>query len=278
MERLALNIRTDPAPTPKGRPGSVWPDDAGGRCGQAIVAPDGRWLSWEGLGLFRIGPDGPRVDAWPLPGLDAESFARRFAREVQPIVLQARGLEAMHASAVLAPAGALVICGRSHSGKSTLSYAFRGKGWRQLADDHVVLDFRGGVAMVRPQPFTPSLRAPSAAYFGEKNAGERPAAAPRQDAVRLAAVILLEQARELVEPLSIAPVAAARGFSDLLPHAHCFDPYDPAEQARLVNHYFALVHQAPVYTVRYRPSFALLGLLMKTIERLPGVGDRVLST
>ena len=157
---LSLRIRQDSRPEPGGRLGAVWPTREGGQCGHAIVSPSGRWLVWHQLGLFRIGS--PRwpvvVDGWPLSGLAEDTFADGFANEVQPILLQALGCEAMHGSAVLLPTGVLAICGQSESGKSTLAYALAQKGRAQVADDHVIFDFRNGVPAVVPLPFQSSLK------------------------------------------------------------------------------------------------------------------------
>ena len=97
------------------------------------------------------------------------------------------------------------------------------------------------------------------------------------DSLPLAAIILLEQVPDLDAPFSIETVAAARAFSAILPHAHCFDPYDLAEAARLVDHYFAVVHHAPVYSVRYRPSFTFFDSLVSAVEELPLLHTPVVS-
>ena len=266
---LLLRIRQDPRPEPGGRPGAVWPAHVGGPCGHAIVSPSGRWLVWHDLGLFRIGS--PRwpvvVEGWPVSGLTEDTFADRFVSEIQPILLQALGYEALHGSAVLLPTGVLAICGQSESGKSTLAYALAQKGRVQLADDHVIFDFRNGLPAVISLPFHPHLRAPSVAHFGPAVVAPRAMAAT--NSLPLAAIVLLEQVPDLDAPFSIEAVAPGRAFSAVLPHAHCFDPHDPAETARLVDHYFAVVHHAPVYSVRYRPSFAFFDSLVRAVEELP---------
>jgi hypothetical protein len=223
---------------------------------------------WHEVGLFKIAST-PRpvvVDGWPDPGSAEDTFADRFANEVQPILLQALGFEAMHGSGVLFPTGVLAICGQSGSGKSTLAYALAQKGRVQLADDHLIFDFMSGLPALVPQPFQPHLRAPSASFFGPAIAASRERLAT--DNLTLAACVLLEQVPDLDTPFSIETVAPARAFSAILPHAHCFDPYDPLEAARLVDHYFAVVHHAPVYSVRYRPSFTFFDSLVSAVEEL----------
>jgi len=46
----------------------------------------------------------------------------------------------LHAAVVAGPRGAVALCGRSHSGKSTLSAAAAGRGWTHLSDDMGLVD------------------------------------------------------------------------------------------------------------------------------------------
>lgn len=46
----------------------------------------------------------------------------------------------LHAAVVGGPAGAIALCGPSHSGKSTLAAAAAGRGWRHLSDDMGLID------------------------------------------------------------------------------------------------------------------------------------------
>lgn len=46
----------------------------------------------------------------------------------------------LHAVVIGGPAGAVALCGRSHSGKSTLAAAAAGRGWRHLSDDMGLID------------------------------------------------------------------------------------------------------------------------------------------
>ena len=46
----------------------------------------------------------------------------------------------LHAVAVGGPRGAVVLCGESHSGKSTLAAAAAAQGWRHLSDDLALID------------------------------------------------------------------------------------------------------------------------------------------
>lgn len=62
-----------------------------------------------------------------------------------------RGILAIHCSAVADEAGAILICGESGAGKSTVTTAFLEKGYRLMADDMAFVDVKGdGIAMASP--------------------------------------------------------------------------------------------------------------------------------
>ena len=230
-----------------------------------------RWLEWRDVGLFGFTLTSPAVDAWVLPDVDDRAARRCFAREIEPILLQAHGWEALHASAVAGPDGAIAFCGTTGAGKSTTAYAMRARGFRQLADDHLVFSVDGsqpgGRPTIYPLSFEPNLRPKSVAHFESYEV--HPTEGVEQEALPLAALVLLEQAPHLTAAVSITPVSPTRAFSEILPHAHAFDPADPAETERLTRSYLALVDQVPVFRVAYRPSFVVLDRLVDAIATLP---------
>ena len=86
----------------------------------------------------------------------------------------------LHAAVVGGPLGAVVLCGESHSGKSTLAAAAAQRGWRHLSDDLALIDVptltvapyarpvmlrAGGRAHLERQIVVP---AEQAAFFGEE--------------------------------------------------------------------------------------------------------------
>lgn len=227
-----------------------------------------------------------RVDVWPRPDLGSDEAIRVFARHVQPIVQQAFGREALHGSAVLAPAGAVAFCGLSGAGKSTLAYALSTRGWQQLADDAIVLEWNDNEdPRLRRLDFQPGLRAASLAHFAlsADNADRHRRAHSSNDGPRLAAIVLLAQDASLDEPFICQTLTPARAFSTLLPHAHCFDPHDAKEAERLVQRYLALVSRIPVVALAYRPAFehfdALIARVMtlEAIDREAGDMDQFIS-
>ena len=84
------------------------------------------------LGTFRFDGHGDRVIAAARPGVGAGAIAEAYWHAALPLVLQARGSEVLHASAVLTPGGVVAFCGTSRSGKSTIAYGLHRRGYRSV--------------------------------------------------------------------------------------------------------------------------------------------------
>lgn len=266
LPRFDLTFNAEAASPLRGRRGGVWTDRSGDVCGQSWVEGSARWIWWHAAGLFRCSAGSQTVHTWGADGVDRAEVCRVFHREIEPLLLQARGWEALHASAVGGGQGAIAFCGLSGSGKSTMAYALSRRGRRHLADDHLVLTVDDNRVRVCPRPFEASLRPPSARHFGHPNVGGQ-----ENDDVEplaLAALVLLSQSASHPSDFDIDQVAPAAAFAELLPHAHCFDPADPSETARLTDHYLTLCSTVPVYRVSYRPSFERLEPLLDAVQAL----------
>lgn len=261
---LTLALAPDEAPPAdqSGRLVNVWKDDNGAPFAHAFRTGNACRIVWQGLGEFHFETDRPVVTAFAARGVSDALVRDMFLRVVQPVVLQAQGFQTLHASAVLGPLGALAFCGVGHSGKSTLAYATsRAPGYRQIADDSVVLDLRSDgvlatVAAVQRLPFRPKLRQPSLGYF--RGAATHDPHAPVPDALMtgdpapLRAILVLSQqdaAPVIPLPLRLPP---AESFRELLRHAHCFDDGDRRHSRSLVEDYLHLADIVPVYRVDYR--------------------------
>jgi hypothetical protein len=136
-------------------------------------------------------------------------------------------------------------------------------GWKQFADDAVVLNLDSDRVRACPLGFTPGLRPASRAQFA--NLSNPSPASPWPTAeTRLIAVFLLQQNTRLPGP-RISLIPGARAFSELLVHAHCFDAEDPAHKRRLVNDYLGITARVPTFALEYPPNFQQLGELTSTV-------------
>jgi hypothetical protein len=244
-----------------GPPVETWLDGTGrvlARCGTR----DGRYLiDLPDIASFVFGREGETVTATPAGAVSADAVRAAYRHHVLPLVLQALGLEALHASAVLTRGGVVGFCAPSGGGKSTLAVALSRRGQPIWADDALALDFSSGTVEAVRVPFQSRLRPAARDVLGEAqpiDPDARPARAP------LSRLCLLTPAPEgPARPSTrLAPAAA---FTALLPHAHCFSVSDRAATRRLVEHYLALAAGVPVVLVPVEWSLAALP---KLVERL----------
>ena len=268
-----------PAPG-TGRKVNEWFDDGGNVYAQLFRSEALRWIDWLGLGIFSFAAGCNDVRVWPRPGVRHEAVVKTFSRTIQPIILQGLGWQSLHAAASIVPAGVLAFCGSKGSGKSTLAFAMHQAGWRQFADDALVLRLDQDRVRAVPLVFAPRLRPASRAQFAR--AGQPallpPRTAPPAD-VCLSSMFLLEQNARLTN-VRVSLIPKARAFSELLPHARCFDAEDQAHKRQLVNDYLELVARVPVFLLEYRPDFRQLPRLIRAVmEAASGIdADAVFSS
>src|SRR5437870_5352140 len=130
-------------------------------------AESGRYaMAFPNLGVFRFSSTaGDPVRGEVLPHIDHEVVEDAYRRMVVPMVLQVRGLEALHSSAVLTDGFVLALCGTSHSGKSTLAYALTRRDHPLWADDSVAFEHHGNQVMAVSLPSRIRLRPESSDFF-----------------------------------------------------------------------------------------------------------------
>jgi energy-coupling factor transporter ATP-binding protein EcfA2 len=119
---------------------------------------DGRGyrLRFPDLAEFTVDEHGREIVCRPSPDTALDSVAHLLLDQVLPLVLNLRGREALHAAAVVTPAGACLFTGPSGTGKSTLAACFAAAGHPVLSDDCVALEERDD--LVRAMPAYPGLR------------------------------------------------------------------------------------------------------------------------
>lgn len=128
------------------------------RAGAGVLA----W--WVDAGAFCLQPDAGRI-VGPSPQ-DPGTWSDRVLNGVVPLLLAARGELMVHACAVGTAAGAVLICGPSRRGKSTLAASLAAHGLPVLAEDGVAVTFAGGEALAWPGPVGVRLRPDTAAWMG----------------------------------------------------------------------------------------------------------------
>lgn len=253
----------------RGREVNVWHDEAGRAFARGYSGDRRHWIDWPDIGLFGFEAGSLEVSVW-LTRTDRASAAADAGRRVlQPMILQALGFQALHASAIVLPEGVMAFCGRSGHGKSTLAYALAARGFRQFADDAVLLEIVEDRAIAHPLRFTPRLRPPSEHHLGPTVAGhgER---APAPLHVLWILELLTTGDRPQVERIS-----EVHAFSALVAHAHCFDPTDADGTKRMAEAYMAVAASVPVMRLRYPPGFDRLDAVLDSVlAAVPGSAGR----
>ncbi len=222
------------------------------------------WVHLPGTATFRFLADGPSVvairDEAPS-GLVEDAYFRN----VLPLVLQLRGYEVLHASAVSTELGLLVLCGVSGSGKSTFASALSARGNPLWADDAVVLDIRDDDAIALQVPFRLGLRPDAAAFLatgGEDHGGGNAALAP----ATLLALLVLGPSEHDTVLADVRRLTASSAFTALLPHAYYYSLSDPTRNASMLDRYLRLASSVPVFDVRYRPGLGHICAVVDEIQ------------
>jgi hypothetical protein len=244
-------------------PGPVlqrWLDGAG-----RLVASGGRdagswWMHWTGLGTFSFGLEGPVTVRPAAPGLD-DRLADSFVRGVVPVVLLARGYEALHGSAVADARGVVAFCASSGTGKSTIALALASGGLKHWADDTVVyhLPAEHPVVLRLPSPVRvdDSARAALQSPDGDADtAPERP--------LRRVYHLVRDPAVDPSRP-SIVPIPAVSRFDRLLAHAHPFDLDGDARRRRFIEAVLTVAARVDTWECRFAPSLPALPSLARAL-------------
>ena len=246
-----------------GRPFTTWYDENGERFACAFRVGASHHVNWPGIGIFAFSLGSTEVRVSAAPDASQQAIEDTFSRVLQPIILQALGWQAIHASAVTGPSGVWGFCARSGSGKSTLAFAFQRAGFTQFADDAVVLSVRTREVIAHPLPFIPRLERASFEYFATRPA-ERVQAGVSP--MPMAAVFLLRRNPAPSQATTVTRLNPAPAFSALLAHAHCFDALDKVHVSKLTADYLMFAETVPIFSCSYRPGFDYLPELIDRIQ------------
>lgn len=120
--------------------------------GQALfdVAPERQVMRWGGVGRFELEGDA-RVLVTPAPGAPDGLIALPLLGIVMALIVEKRGLLALHGGAVAVEGRAAIFLGDKGAGKSTMVGAMIDAGATLITDDLAAIDHdSAGAALVRP--------------------------------------------------------------------------------------------------------------------------------
>lgn len=252
---------------------TVWCDSTGVLGALSHVLDDEHWLHVLGVASFRLDVTRHAVEAFPCDHVDRETITDEWQSTVWPTLLQIKGAEVLHASAVSTGSGVVAFCAVSGTGKSTLAYALSQRGYWHWADDAVVLDVQPHAVHAAPLPFHTRLRSASALHFGYARDRLRRGRVRREGrdakaALPLRAICLLAQVACLpdAQAATIERMPGAEALTGVLEHAVYFSLQDQERKRRMIQQYLGLVRQVPVFTLRFRRGLDLLPQIVQTIE------------
>jgi len=99
----------------------------------------GYLLRFNKLADFFLSEKGTQITYLPKPGIPSETTHHLLLDQVIPLVINLRGGEALHVSAILTPNGVAAFAGPAGSGKSTLAGALFNRGYPMVSDDCLAL-------------------------------------------------------------------------------------------------------------------------------------------
>ena len=227
---------------PPGDPRERWLDSCGTVCLWATVHDDRPSLVAPGCALYELRDD--CVRATPFRERAEGLVEDVYWRSVLPLVLQSRGVQALHASAVVGPSGVVAICGRSGSGKSTTAFGLSRRGYRLWSDDAVV------VSSVEP-PRTAALAGvvrllPDVREHFQVTSTGLPLGCEIGEEQNIAMIVVLRP-NPAAPGTGPRPLASGEALTAVVEHAYCYN-FETAKRD-LASDYLRLLAGVPVVEI-----------------------------
>jgi hypothetical protein len=248
-------------------PGDVrqeWFDHAG-----QLIATGGRddeqwWMHWRGLGTFWFDETGDVRGELGREG-SPEMLHDVFGRGVVPVVLLARGFEALHASAVLTDHGVVAFCATSGTGKSTIAMALAATGFTHFADDTVLYRISAGRPLVSYVPSMPRVDDSVRTVPGLQQPSM--STAPPLESAPLLRIYQLRRNPALDPPSPrFTRVPASARFETLLAHGHPFEMGTEHRRRVFLENLLALARDVDVWECEFAPALPALSSLAASIR------------
>jgi hypothetical protein len=210
---LAVEAAAEPLVAPAGEPaGSLAGEDGRRWFASYELGGGGCLLQMPPVGSFLLAPGAGRI-AVESTGGDAELLGHRIASSAVCTLLSMRGDLVLHAAAIEADGRAIVFCGPSLRGKSTLARVLGEAGCRVLGEDGIAVSLDGAGPLAWPGARGVRVRR----LGGDRRRVDLlPDPGPSEPApCEVAAVVLLG---ERSDALGIEPLDPARALALLTPN------------------------------------------------------------
>ena len=249
-------------------------------------------LRFTDIADFLVDPSGRRVSCVAPPDTPAETIRHLFLDQVIPPLLNLRGTEALHASAIATALGACAFIGMSGQGKSTLASAFHVIGHPILCDDCLVLKDDPDSILV--QPAYPGLRLwddsrgeffgnrrstlPVSHYNNKRRVSTHASGTASSDSVPLRRIysLLRREAGDSAMHPEIEPLSIRDALVELISYAFRFDLTDQSMILRQMRVLERVAREVPVRRLHLPDDLGLLPDVRALILQDLGKTERIL--
>lgn len=233
----------------------------------AYAAGGEHWFHLPGVASYRFDADGGPVTAVPHNPVAPDRVRDAYTRTVLPLVLQVRGWEILHASAIRSSDGVVAFLASSETGKSTVAHGLGQRGRPVWADDAVAFEMTSRGAVSVPLPFRVRLRRDAWVFLGPRPAPAPCAGSDGQSIASLAALFVLTRDAGSDRLVRAERLTAARAFRAVLEHAYCFDPSNEHRKRVMLKRYLDLTRRVPVFGLCYSAGLENLPAILDHVER-----------
>lgn len=240
----------------------------------------GYLLRFTDLADFFLDFDARHIFCAPGAATPPETVRHLLLDQVVPLVSSLRGEHALHASAVLTPAGVCAFTGRTGAGKSTLAASFLGAGCPVLSDDFVALEEEGGQVLAWPSYPGARLWEDSAEALGHgpkdllpvahytpklRLVGDRTANGVPPGPRPLARIYVLAREDDSSHTLAIEPLSPRDAVLALFEGSFMIDPRDRRALERELDFLAMVVTHVRVARLRLPSRFESLGQVRQLV-------------
>ncbi len=249
---------------------------------QARLADGSVYLRWRELFEFLVSADGCQILGRPLRPGAAESFHCYLLGQVLSFALIKRGIEPLHATAVVVNGRAIAFIGDCGYGKSSLGAAFLRQGHTLLVDDLLVVrtqDRRGVLACAGP-PRIKLFPEVASAVLGPEFSGTRmnantsklliplPSSLTARTDMPLSALYVLgaPAAERPDRPIAISTLSPREACLALVANTFNTVITEPARLGQQLGLAAALARRLPVKSLSYPRELSLLPAVVDAIR------------
>jgi hypothetical protein len=271
MLKLTIADRGEPVlPDPRDSLVQTWHDYEGRVCAYAYSSNGHRWLHVPNVASYHISPPNGVIAAFPQRFATHEKILDVFSRVVLPIALHAKGMEVLHASAVLIQNNVVAFCAMADTGKSTTAFALSQRGFEQWADDAVPFEIEEKSVRAVPLDFGIRLDR-NAEEFLKQTASSNISQyqVKERRMIPLAVIFVLKRFKtDQYKAPEATRLSPAEAFRSVLLHGHFFNLKNTELMRQMVSNYLRLTSIVPVFEVYFTPDFEKMKDLLDKIEEV----------